>query len=177
MVKLKPYKYIRSYTKEELEDETDEFFENEYTRKIMPKLGKDKDDLLSLFQLPNRIEFLSHKELMSLQNSDISEILTIPDVRERIMRMKELGEEYKKDWKNILRGMTGIPPHKFPTPFVVKDSKENLYLFAGNTRFMVAISLGYNLPVKVLPYKFEFETEGLSTLGSQNVAAGSLYRW
>jgi hypothetical protein len=42
---------------------------------------------------------------------------------------------------------------------------------------MVAISLGYNLPVKVLPYKFEFETEGLSTLGSQNVAAGSLYRW
>ena len=177
MIKLKPYKYIRSYTEEELVAETQEYFDNKYTRKVMPKLGKDKDDLLSLFQLPDRIEFLSHEELMSLQNSDVPELLSIDNVRERIMRMKDLGDEYKKPWQSVLKGMTSLPPNKFPTPFVVKDSKENLYLFAGNTRFMVAISLGYNLPVKVLPYKFEFETEGLSTLGSQNVAAGSLYRW
>tara|TARA_B100001105_G_C22334456_1_gene418385 strand:+ start:590 stop:1123 length:534 start_codon:yes stop_codon:yes gene_type:complete len=177
LVKLKPYKYIRPNTKEELEDETQEYFGNEYTKKVMPKLGKDKDDILSLMQLPNRIELLSHEELMSLQNSDVPELLSIDDARKRIMRMKELGDEYKKPWQSVLKGMTSLPPNKFAIPFVVKDSKENLYLFAGNTRFMVAISLGYNLPVKVLPYKFEFETEGLSTLGSQNVAAGSLYRW
>ena len=177
MLKLKPYKYIRLNTKEELEDETQEYFGNKYTRKVMPKLGKDKDDLLSLMQLPDRIELLSHEELMRLQNSDVPELLSIKDARERIMRMKELGDEYKKPWQSVLRGMTGTPPDKFAIPFVVKDSKGKLYLFAGNTRFMVAISLGYNLTVKVLPYKFEFETEGLSTLGSQNVAAGSLYRW
>ena len=87
MVKLKPYKYIRPNTKEELEDETQEYFGNEYTKKVMPKLGKDKDDILSLMQLPNRIELLSHKELMSLQNSDVPELLSIDDARKRIMRM------------------------------------------------------------------------------------------
>jgi len=77
MIKLKPYKYIRPNTEDELKDETQEYFGNKYTRKVMPKLGKDKDDLLSLMQLPDRIEFLSHKELMSLQNSDVPELLSI----------------------------------------------------------------------------------------------------
>ena len=71
LVKLKPYKYIRPNTEEELADETQEYFGNEYTKKVMPKLGKDKDDILSLMQLPNRIELLSHEELMRLQNSDV----------------------------------------------------------------------------------------------------------
>ena len=51
MVKLKPYKYIRPNTEEELADETQEYFGNEYTKKVMPKLGKDKDDILDNYGL------------------------------------------------------------------------------------------------------------------------------
>ena len=41
-----------------------------------------------------------------------------------------------------------------------KNKNSDNYLLAGNTRLMVSVSLGYNMGINVIPYKYEFKSEG-----------------
>ena len=46
---------------------------------------------------------------------------------------------------------------EFPPPLVVKDSKGKLYLLAGNSRLMLGVAMGYNLPTKVISWSKEIQ--------------------
>ena len=56
-----------------------------------------------------------------------------------------------KDYKQIIDGLKKRA--KFPAPVIIKDKSGRLYLLGGNTRLMLGVSMGLNLPVKIHSYK------------------------
>jgi|TARA_R100000030_G_scaffold96168_1_gene84106 RNAse (barnase) inhibitor barstar len=148
---LKNYKNFRPYTMDEIMDEVEEYHSNEYTKGKLPKMWKDKDDGISDIKTSSH-EFLSDSELKSLQNSDVNNIMNSDD---KLKTAINLSKKYKKNYKSILDGLK--KKVKFPPPLVVKDKKDSLYLLGGNTRLMLGIALGYNLPVKIIPWNGEIK--------------------
>ena len=146
---LKNYKNFRPYTDDEIDDEVEEYHSNEYTKGKLPKMWKDKDDGISDIKTASH-EFLDDSELKSLQNSDVGDILSSENKLETAVK---LSKKYGKNYKSILDGLK--KKVKFPPPLVVKDKKESLYLLGGNTRLMIGVALGYNLPVKIITWNGE----------------------
>ena len=72
--RLKPYSNYRPYTDEEIRDEQDEYFENDATKKAVPGLFKDRDDITAWIK-DSKLELLDIDEINQLNNSDVSEIL------------------------------------------------------------------------------------------------------
>ena len=66
-----------------------------------------------------------------------------------------LAKKYKKNYKRIIDGLK--KKVEFPPPLVVKDSKGTLYLLGGNSRLMLGVAMGYNLPVKVIDWSKEIQ--------------------
>ena len=87
--------------------------------------------------------------------------INIPqEVLDRAPHHNILEKHYGKDWKRIYKAFKSTPPMKLPLPLVVRDKNSDNYLLAGNTRLMVSVSLGYNMGINVIPYKYEFKSEG-----------------
>ena len=143
---LAHYKYFRAYTLEEIENEIDEYFKNEYTKSKLPNFWKDRDDGRSMIKTAS-YEFFDEKELRSISNTDVGEIL---DSENKMERAIELAKDYGKNYKRIIDGIK--KKVEFPPPLVVKDSKGKLYLLGGNSTLMLGVAMGYNLPVKVISW-------------------------
>ena len=147
------YKYFRPYNHDEIEYEIDEYFKNDYTKSKLPKMWKDRDDGRSDIKTAP-YEFFDEKELRAISNTDVGEILdTHPDGR--LEKAIEMCKKYGKNYKRIIDGIK--KKVEFPPPFVVKDSKGKLYLLGGNSRLMLGVAMGYNLPVKVMSWSNEIQ--------------------
>lgn len=150
---LAHYKYFRPYNHNEIEYEIDEYFKNDYTKKKLPKMWKDRDDGRSSIKTAP-YEFFDENELRAISNTDVGDILdTHPD--DRLEKAIEMSKKYKKNYKRIIDGIK--KKVEFPPPLVVKDSKGKLYLLGGNSRLMLGVAMGYNLPVKVISWSKEIQ--------------------
>ena len=150
---LKNYRNMRPYTQAELEKEVDEYHANDYTKKKLPRMWKDKDD--GYADIKGALyEFPSEEEIRSLENSDAGDILnTAPE--DRMEKAIKLSKEYGKDYKRIIDGLN--KGEKIPAPIVVKDKTNRLYLLGGNSRLMLGIAMGKNLPIKIIKWKKEIQ--------------------
>jgi len=150
---LKNYKSFRPYTHKEIEWEIDEYFRNDYTQSKLPKMWKDRDDGRSSIKTAP-YEFFDETELRAISNTDVGDILdTHPD--DRLKKAIKVSKKYGKNWRRIYDGIKKKVP--FPPPIVIKDNKGTLYLLGGNTRLMLGVAMGYNLPVKVSPWSKEIK--------------------
>ena len=156
--RLTPYRSYREYSDSEIRDEQGEYFDNDFTKKSIPELFSDEDDVTANIKDSN-LELLNLKELERLRNSDISEILGYSTKGLRLAASIKLMKHYGKDWRRLLDAF--INRYKLPPPLVIRDKNNKMYLMSGNSRMMMAVAFGYNMPVKVIDYKKIFVTEGL----------------
>ena len=155
---LKAYRHYREYSPSEIRDEQDEYFDNDHTKKVIPNLFKDRDDITyHLKDAP--LELLDNDEILSMHNSDAGEILDHDSVSKKLKTAAKLAMHYGKDYLSLLKAFKN--KWKLPPPIVIRDKNNSLYLMAGNTRMMLAIALGYNMPVKIVKYSKELQTERL----------------
>ena len=153
---LKPYRHYRKYTEEEIKSEFEEYFDNPPTKKALPRLFGDKEDMEYHIK-DSRLELLDMKELQSLKNSNVKEILSEPTQKARILKTLRLMNANDKNYKRLFYGFSKL--EKLPPPLVVRDKNNDLYLLAGNSRLMMGVSFGYNMPVKIIPYTKEIVKE------------------
>ena len=150
---LKNYRYMRPYTQDELNKEVDEYHDNPHTKAKLPGMWKDNDDgWADIKGAP--YEFPSEAELNSLENSDISTILDLPH-EDRMEKAIELSKKYGRNYKRIIQGLKS--QQKITAPIVVRDSTDWLYLLGGNTRLMLGVAMGLNLPIKIIDWKKEIQ--------------------
>lgn len=143
--KMKVYVYVRDYTKDELENEVGEYFENERTIEAFPDIADSAEELKKLI-LSAPSEVLTKEELELLSNSEVPDVLSSKNPKEVL---KKIGTEYKRDVKGIL---TAIKNHeKLPEPIVIKHTN-GYYLLGGNTRLSALAAMKYTMPVKVIQY-------------------------
>lgn len=153
---LKAYRHYREYTESEIRSEQDEYFDNEVTKKALPNMFRDRDDVT--FHVKDApLELLDRHELNSLRNSDVKEILSEPTQKARMLATLRLMKKYDKNYKSLYRAFA--KNEKLPPPLVVRDKNNDLYLLAGNSRMMMAIAFGYNMPVKILKFSKEIVGE------------------
>jgi hypothetical protein len=143
--KMKVYVYVRDYTKDELENEVGEYFENERTIEAFPDMADSAEELKKLI-LAAPSEVLTKDELELLSNSEVPEVLSSKNPKEVL---KKIGTEYKRDVKGILTAIKGH--EKLPEPIVIKHSN-GYYLLGGNTRLSALAAMRYTMPVKVIQY-------------------------
>ena len=153
---LKPYRNYREYTPEEIRSEQDEYFANDATKKALPNLFRDRDDV-TYWVKDAQLELLDLHELNSLNNSDIKEILSEPTQKARMLSTLRLMKEYGKNYRRLFAAFK--KGYKLPPPLVVRDKNDDLYLLAGNSRLMMAAAFGYNMPVKIIKFKKEIVKE------------------
>lgn len=153
---LKSYRHFREYTDSEIRDEQDEYFDNDHTKESAPGLFRDRDDITYWIK-DSKVELLDMSELMSLKNSDIDEILKYNKKDIRLKAAIKLAKHYGKDYQSILSAFRNN--YKLPPPLVIRDKNNSLYLMSGNTRMILSVALGFNMPVKVVKYKQELKTE------------------
>ena len=67
----------------------------------------------------------------------------------------ELSKKYGRNYKRIIQGLKS--QQKIPAPIVVRDSTDRLYLLGGNTRLMLGVAMGLNLPIKIIDWKKEIQ--------------------
>lgn len=144
---------MRPYTQDELEKEVDEYHDNPHTKSKLPGMWKDNDDGWADIKAAP-YEFPSEAELNSLENSDVSSILDLPH-EDRMERAIELSKEYGRDYKRIIDGLKRN--ERIPAPIVVRDKVGRLYLLGGNTRLMLGVAMGKNLPIKIIDWKKEIQ--------------------
>jgi hypothetical protein len=159
--KMKVYVYVRDYTKDELENEVGEYFENERTIEAFPDLADSAEEVKKLI-LSAPSEVLTKDELEQLSNSEVPEVLSSKNPKKVL---KKIGTENKRDVKGIL---TAIKQHeKLPEPIVIKHS-DGYYLLGGNTRLSALAAIKHTMPVKVIQYGAPM-VGSISTDGEQKV--------
>lgn len=150
---------IRDYSDEEYADETGEYFENDTTQKIAPNAFKDEQDMIEKMKAAKPV-FLSSEEMQNMGNTDVGDILSASEDggKGAMLKLgKERAEEYGKDWDRLEKGIASNS--EVPAPIALRDKNGNLHLLAGNTRMMSFTASGKKLPVKVIDYDGEFNTE------------------
>ena len=115
---LKPYKYYREYTDEEIRDEQDEYFANDKTKNALPGLFRDRDDI-TYWVKDAQVELLDMEELSKLKNSDISSIMTKSSDRGKMLRTLNLMKHYGKDYKRLYKAFHNR--YKLPPPLIARD--------------------------------------------------------
>ena len=143
--KMKVYVYIRDYTKDELQNEVDEYFKNERTLEAFPDLADSAEEVKKLI-LTAPSEVLTKDELEQLSNSEVPEVLSSKNPKEVL---KKISTEYKRDVKSILTAIK--QQEKLPEPIVIKHS-DGYYLLGGNTRLSTLAAMRHTMPVKVIQY-------------------------
>lgn len=154
--KLKTYKHLRDYTEDELEQETGEYFENEYTSSIAPKAFKSPKELAKTIKdtKPRPLTNAEYVQLGAQGNTDAPFVMASKNPKGKA---RQLAESYGRDFDRVEKGFT--EGHKMPPPIILRDKNKNLYLMAGNTRMMGSVALGHRLPAKVIDYKGAFDFE------------------
>lgn len=142
---------IRDYSEKECNAETKEYFNNPEIKKIAPDAFSDKKEMVDTIKSAKPTK-LSDIQLMSLMNSDVSEVMDAEYPTDILIK---LSEKYKRDWGSLVNAYAEGTP--VPPPIVLKDEDGNMYLLAGNTRLMVASALYKNIPVKIINYKGKFK--------------------
>jgi len=155
LMEMVKYRHIRPYTKVEMNRITDEYLNNNKFKEVMPNFAKDKDDVLTKLQDINKLEYLSEKELVRLNNSKI------PSIKKSAKDVSELIGQERFNYKEIYDGIKSIPPKKFTPPVVVEDKKGRLFVLDGDDKLTIFVALGSNLPVKKVNYSGEFNKENL----------------
>lgn len=146
---LAPYKFIRKYTKEDLKNAIDEFFNNVKTFAKFKNLAKDKIDFLNKVKNGSK-QLLSIDDLMKLNNSDVSSVLSSKTPTEVVKKLaSEIGKE---KFKNVLQAIKN--KEKLPLPIVIKTSDE-YYLLDGNTRLVALAAMRQTMPVLLITYSQE----------------------
>ena len=153
---LKPYRHYREYTEQEIRSEQDEYFANDAAKKSLPNMFRDRDDV-TYHVKDSKLELLDIEELQRLHNSDVNQILSEPTQKARMLATLRLMKHYGKNYKRLYRAFS--KHEKLPPPLVVRDKRLKLYLLGGNSRMMMAIAFGYNMPVKIIEYSQEIVTE------------------
>jgi hypothetical protein len=145
MTELKVYPYPRELLPDELDVEVGEYFDNEKTFKSFPNLAKTPFELLAMISTAPPI-VLSKKILISLENSDVGDVLTS---KNPLKFAKQIAKEHNRDINRIFRGIQNKTA--LPMPIVIKHSN-GYYLLGGNTRLCAMAGVGYTMPVKLLTY-------------------------
>ena len=168
--KLKDYTSLRDYTDEELSNESDEYFENDYTVALAPDAFKSPEDLQKLIKdaKPQVLTDDDYAKLGERGDTDSIGILMSDDPKEEF---RSIAKEYGRDAGRVEKGFTD--GDAMPPPIVIKDSKGQLYLMAGNTRMMGAAAMGIRMPVKVIDIKGEFDTKAAAKMMEEDEAEAS----
>ena len=159
LMEMVKYRHIRPYTKVEMNRITDEYLNNNKYKEVMPGFAKDKDDVLTKLQKLDKLEYLSEKELIRLNNSKI------PSIKRSAKDVSHLIGQERFNYKEIYDGIKSVPPKKFTPPLVVKDKTGKLFMLDGDDKLTIFVALGGNLPVKKVSYGGEFNKE---TMGYYN---------
>lgn len=154
---LEQYTHYRKYSDEEISSEHDEYFDNDHTSKAIPRLFSNEGELTAFIK-DSKVETLTAGELAKIKNSDIGEILGYSSKGLRLSACIKLMKHYGRDWKRLLSGF--INRKKLPPPLVIRDNSGDMYLMSGNSRMIMGIALGFNMPVKIKDYNKAFVTEG-----------------
>ena len=141
-------KDIRDYTDKEYQEETGEYFENEKTMKTIPKLFKDKKDMIKKMKSARKV-YLSSEKMEFMDNTDVGDILKSDNALEL---GKQKAKEYGKKWDRLEKGIKS--GSEVPPPIAIKDKNGDYYLLAGNTRMMSFTASGKKLPIKVIDYEY-----------------------
>ena len=145
VVKTKPY------SREQAQDETGEYFENDVASQAMPNLAKDENDLTQkILDAPE--ETLSDDDLRKLNNSDAGDVL---DSKNPMKHAKKMAIEYDKSWDYITKNIKSGEAQE--SPIAVRDKNGEMWLLAGNTRLMAQTGHGNKIPVKVINYDGEIK--------------------
>jgi hypothetical protein len=150
--KIKQYLYTRDYTEEELDSEVDEYFDNERTKKLFPKLATNKTELKDMIEDAEEI-ILDKKFLKMLANSEVPEVLSSDNPAEVL---KKIQDEYDRDVTGLLKAIKN--EEELPLPIVIQHPK-GVYLMAGNSRLSVLASINHTMPVKLLKYTPDVDTD------------------
>ena len=145
VVKTKPY------SRQQAQDETGEYFENDVAYEAMPNLAKDENDLTQkILDAPE--EVLSDDDLRKLNNSDAGDVL---DSENPLKHAKDKAIEYDKSWDYITKNIKSGEAQE--APISVRDKNGDMWLLAGNTRLMAQTGHGNKIPVKVIDYDGEIK--------------------
>jgi len=144
---LKLYPHTRPFTLAEIVDAVGEYFQNEYTYSMFPKLASTQDELAQIIGRSSNV-VLTKSQLMSLENSNVEDILISKDPNKSLRDMM-LEQEREEDLNRILDGIN--KQVKLPLPIVIKYSG-GYYLMGGNSRLSALAAIGYTMPVKLLTY-------------------------
>jgi hypothetical protein len=143
---MKPYKKIRDFTPQEIQEELGEYFENDYTRSKFPKLAKDENELRGMIKTAKLIN-LTQEEMMRLDNSDVGDILSSDNPFQAAFNMAKQNE------RNIDKIYNGIKSNTaFPAPIIIKKNGQ-LYLMGGNTRICAFAAINLSISVKMIQHK------------------------
>jgi hypothetical protein len=151
--KIKQYLYTRDFTDEELDSEVDEYFENERTKKLFPKLATNKTELKDMIEDADEI-ILDKKFLKMLANSEVPEVLS---AKNPAKVLKKIEDDYGRDVKGLLNAIKN--EEELPLPIVIQHP-QGVYLMAGNSRLSVLASVNHTMPVKLIKYTPDVDTSG-----------------
>ena len=145
--KLKLYSQTRPFTAGEIVDAVGEYFENEYTYNMFPKLASTPDELAEMIRNSPTV-VLTKSQLKSLENSDVEEMFGSKDPQKTLYDMMSQ-QDRVADLNRILDGIE--EKANLPMPIVIKHSN-GYYLMGGNSRLSALAAAGYTMPVKLLTY-------------------------
>jgi hypothetical protein len=151
---LKTYPHVRPFTNDELHEEVGEYFDNKVTKKAFPKAFASREALRERLQNAP-LKVLSRAQLLSLNNSDVGDVLTDANPR---ARAQSLAKEYGRDYDRIANALKESV--KLPSPIVIQHDK-GLHLMGGNTRLMALAGEGHTLPVRILDIRAAGSQEDL----------------
>jgi hypothetical protein len=143
--KIKQYLYTRDYTDEELDHEVGEYFDNERTKQLFPKLAANKTELKDIIEDADEI-VLDKKFLKMLANSDVPQVLSTENPAKVLKKIKD---EHDRDVEGLLKAIKN--EEEIPLPIVIQHP-DGVYLLAGNARLSVLASINHTMPVKLIKY-------------------------
>jgi len=151
------WRYSPDDAKEEVQGE---YVENKVTNSLAPNLAKQYGGVEGLIQhlvQPAKSVLLKPEEWKNMNNSEAGEIFGFDSIEDASNFAREKGEEYGKDISGIEQGL--VDNEEFNSPIVIRDKNGKMHLMAGNTRTILSLSRGRNIPVRIIEYDGEFDFE------------------
>ena len=106
---------------------------------------------------PGNQRLLKSEQWKEVNNTEAGEVLSHNNIEDASNFARERGNEYGKDVSGIEQGL--MADAEFPSPIVIRDKNGNMHCMAGNTRTMMSLSRGRNIPVTIIDYDGEFDYE------------------
>ncbi len=151
------WRYFPNDAKEEVEGE---YVNNNVTNSLAPNLAKQYGGVEGLIKhliKPSKPVLLKPEQWKEVNNTEAGEILGFDNIEDASNFARERGQSYGKDVSGIEQGLMG--DEEFPSPIIIRDKNGDMHCMAGNTRTMLSLSRGRNIPVKIIDYDGEFDYE------------------